>query len=63
MSENPELNRIQTKVIQLISKGYSEEQIGEKLEISTMTVRIIIDTVLKKLGCKHTAEIVSKYRF
>ena len=63
MSENPELNRIQSRVIELIAEGFSEEQIGEKLDISAMTVKIIIDTVLKKLDCNHPAEIVSKYKF
>ena len=63
MSEDSELNKIQTKVIKLISEGYSEEQIGQELDISTMTVKIVIDTVLKKLDCKHPAEVISKYKF
>ncbi|MEM8649529.1 MAG: LuxR C-terminal-related transcriptional regulator [Pseudomonadota bacterium] len=63
MSEKPELNKIQTKVIEMVSEGFSEEQIGKELDISTMTVKIVIDTVLKKLDCKHPAEVISKYKF
>jgi len=47
------------EIIKLISKGYNNVEIGEKLVISKFTVKTHRGNLLKKYSVKNTAELVA----
>lgn len=67
MLEGIENNRVdeynltsrETQVINMIGQGYSNKQIADKLFISLNTVQTHRKNILKKTGCKGTAELTN----
>lgn len=53
-----ELSQRETEVLQLISRGLSNKEIGGRLDISTKTVETHKARALEKLGLRTRAEIV-----
>ncbi len=49
------------EIVQLISEGLSNKEIGEKLFLTNGTVRNHISTILEKTGLEHRTQIAVKY--
>lgn len=54
------LSHREKEIVSLISKGSSVEEIADMLNISCHTVRTHRKNILKKTGCKNSAELVAK---
>lgn len=54
-----ELCERELEVLNLLSHGYENKQIADKLYISTHTVKACISGILKKLKAKNRTEAVS----
>lgn len=53
------IGRQQRRILALLSKGFSNAQIGEYLGISVATVRYHVSAILQKLGVTNRAEAVA----
>ena len=49
------------EIVQLISEGLSNKEIGDKLFLTNGTVRNHISTILEKTGLEHRTQIAVKY--
>ncbi len=49
------------EIVQLISEGLSNKEIGERLYLTNGTVRNHISTILEKTGLEHRTQIAVKY--
>lgn len=58
-SDTQKPSKRQLEIISLLSQGYTNKEIGEKLFISELTVKTHRRNLLKKLGLKNTAELVT----
>lgn len=56
----PMITRREKEILQLISEGLTNAEIGEKLFISIPTVNTHRKSLLEKFGAKNTAALVSK---
>lgn len=57
---NFEVTKREKEIIELISAGYSNKEIAEKINLSTSTVDVHRYNILKKLNVKNTAEMIMK---
>ena len=48
----------QTEVLQLLSEGYKLKQIADELNISISTVEFHKAEIMRRLGCKSTADLI-----
>lgn len=55
------LSNREMKIVKLISKGLSNQEIADELFISNGTVRNYISTILDKTGLSHRTQIAVKY--
>lgn len=55
-----EVTKREKEIIELISAGYSNKEIAEKINLSISTVDVHRYNILKKLNVKNTAEMVMK---
>jgi DNA-binding NarL/FixJ family response regulator len=55
-----EITKREKEIIELISAGYSNKEIAEKINLSTSTVDVHRYNILKKLNVKNTAEMIMK---
>lgn len=51
----------ESKVIECLSHGLSEKEIGEKLYISPKTVKNHLNNIRRKLGVQKNIEIIAYY--
>lgn len=58
MDNPPAITQREQEVLSLIGQGYTNEEIGEKLFISTNTVLTHRKHLLKKLNARNTADLV-----
>jgi DNA-binding NarL/FixJ family response regulator len=58
-----ELTQREVQIIRLISKGYNNSQIAEKLYISSQTVSTHRKNIYKKLGVNNTASLMEIVQF
>ena len=56
------LNNRENEVLQLIAKGYSNQEIAEKLVFSLYTVKSHARNIFGKLGVKNRTESIAKAR-
>ena len=56
------LNQLQRNVLNLYSDGRSVSEIGEKLNLSELTIRVVLTTVLQTLDARNVAEAVVIYQ-
>lgn len=54
------MTKRESEIIELISHGYSNKEIAEKIFVSTSTVDAHRYNILKKLEVKNTAEMITK---
>jgi LuxR family transcriptional regulator, transcriptional regulator of spore coat protein len=54
------LTERQLDVLELVSEGYSDEEIGGKLGIARKTVRNHLDVIRVKLEARNRAHVVSR---
>ena len=59
---NQELTKRQEEVLKLISKGYSNEEISEKMVISAATVKTHINNIYSKFNINRETKDVSTMR-
>ncbi len=57
---NVEITKREKEIIELISAGYSNKEIAEKINLSTSTVDVHRYNILRKLNVKNTAEMIMK---
>lgn len=57
---NFELTKREKEIIELISAGYNNKEIAEKINLSTSTVDVHRYNILKKMNVKNTAEMIMK---
>lgn len=57
---NTEITKREKEIIELISAGYSNKEIAEKINLSTSTVDVHRYNILKKMNVKNTAEMIMK---
>lgn len=57
---NVEVTKREKEIIELISAGYSNKEIAEKINLSTSTVDVHRYNILRKLNVKNTAEMIMK---
>jgi DNA-binding NarL/FixJ family response regulator len=57
-----ELTGRQRRVLELLSKGYSNKQIARELDISEITVKAHVSSILKKLGVANRVQAVIEAR-
>lgn len=55
-----EITKREKEIIELISAGYSNKEIAEKINVSISTVDVHRYNILKKLNVKNTAEMIMK---
>jgi DNA-binding NarL/FixJ family response regulator len=55
-----EITKREKEIIELISAGYSNKEIAEKINLSTSTVDVHRYNILKKMNVKNTAEMIMK---
>lgn len=55
------ISKRETEIIEELSHGLSEKEIGEKLYISPKTVSNHLDNIRRKLGVSKNIEIVAYY--
>lgn len=58
-TESIELCEREFEILELLTKGYENKNIADKLYISTHTVKACISGILKKLKAKNRTEAVS----
>jgi ATP/maltotriose-dependent transcriptional regulator MalT len=58
----PQFTERQREVVELIAAGYSNDEIGRRLEISARTVKAHSDVLRQKLGCSRRRQIPLAYR-
>lgn len=46
------------EVLNLLMKGYTNQQIGEMIHISIHTVKVYVTSIMRKLNAKNRAHIV-----
>jgi DNA-binding NarL/FixJ family response regulator len=56
--ENSDLTKREIEVLKLVSKGHTNDEISDKLHISTTTVRTHRANLISKTGCSNTASLV-----
>ena len=56
-----ELSNREMDVVRLISEGYSNQEIAEKLYLSNGTVRNHVSMILEKTGLEHRTQIAVRY--
>lgn len=59
-TEQPELTIRQQRVCDLVVKGLTAKEIGQKLGIGARTVESHRDTIYRKLGVRNAVELVRK---
>jgi DNA-binding CsgD family transcriptional regulator len=62
MATSPAITERQREVIALIAAGCSNDEIGERLDISPRTVKAHCDTLRQKLGVSRRRHIPLAYR-
>jgi ATP/maltotriose-dependent transcriptional regulator MalT len=58
----PSITDRQRQVVELIAAGYSNDEIGEQLNISPRTVKAHCDVLRQKLGVSRRRQIPVAYR-
>lgn len=58
-SKKRQFTKRELQIVQLFSKGYTAEEIGKELGISTGTIRTHRQNVLYKSSCKNMTELVA----
>lgn len=56
--ENYTISRRETEILHLISAGYSNKEIGEKLFISEFTVETHRKNMIRKAGVKNSCHLM-----
>ncbi len=59
---SPSITARQLEVIELIAAGYSNEEVGERLGISSRTAKAHCDVLRQKLGVARRRQIPVAYR-
>lgn len=59
--ENTPISNRENEIIECLSHGLTEKEIGEKLYISPKTVDRHIDNIKKKIGVNKNVEIIAYY--
>ncbi|MBD0330986.1 MAG: helix-turn-helix transcriptional regulator [Thermoleophilia bacterium] len=61
-TESPAITDRQREVVELIAKGYSNDEIGSRLGISSRTAKAHSDALRHKLGVSRRRYIPAAYR-
>ena len=59
-SDNIKLTKREIEVVKLLIEGFENEEIAEKINISTHTVKAHISGIMKKLDAKNRTEAACK---
>lgn len=55
------ISKRETEIIECLTHGMSEKEIGEKLYISPKTVNNHLDNIRKKIGVSKNTELIAYY--
>lgn len=59
-TDGPALSTRERQVVAMLSQGLSNREIGERLDISTHTVKTYLDRIFDKFGVRSRAAVASK---
>jgi DNA-binding NarL/FixJ family response regulator len=58
--KSPQLTARHVEIVRLMSKGFSNREIGAQLYLSPSTVKFHVRNIMQRLGARHRAEVVYK---